>query len=232
MPAAEPLPYADGLLKLSGLLFRPAGQPRAAVAVFPTIKNTTPAVEAKACLLARAGYLACVCDFYGAVPADMEDAYRRSQALTQDPAVYRARLHAALAALRIEAPGLPLAAIGFCMGGQAALELARAGADLVLAASFHGLLETKAPAQLGAVKARVLVCHGDADPLAPRAHVLRFWEEMDRAGANWHFHSYAGVRHSFTNPEPPAGNPALAYDASADRQSWAALLSLLDEVLG
>lgn len=231
MPSAEPLPYADGPTKLSGLMFRPAGPPRAAVAVFPTIKNTTPAVEAKARLLAEAGYLACVCDFYGAMPADMEDAYRRSQALTKDPAVYRARLRAALAALRAVAPDLPLVAIGFCMGGQAALELARDGADLVLATTFHGLLETKAPAQPGAVKARILVCHGDADPLAPREHVHQFWEEMDHAGANWHFHSYAGIRHSFTNPQPPAGNPALAYDASADRQSWAALLSLLDELL-
>lgn len=229
---AEALPYTDGAIALSGLVFRPAGTPRAAVAVFPTIKNTTPAVEAKASALANAGYLACVCDFYGSIPPDMTDAYTRAQALTQDPVRYRARLHAALAAIRAAAPGLPLAAIGFCMGGQAALELARDGADLVLAASFHGLLETRSPAQPGAVKARILVCHGDADPLAPRDHVRAFWEEMDQAGTDWHFHSYAGVRHSFTNPDPPAGNPALAYDASADRQSWAALMSLLDEVLG
>lgn len=232
MPEPEPLAYADRPLTLAGRLFRPAGTPRAAVAVFPTIKNATAAVEAKARLLAEAGYLACVADFYGAIPETMEDAYARAQVLTADPAVYRRRLHAVLIALRAEAPGLPQAAIGFCMGGQAALELARDGADLALAASFHGLLETRAPALPGAVRARILVCHGDADPLAPREHVRAFWEEMDRAGANWHFHSYAGVRHSFTNPDPPAGNPALAYDASADRQSWAALTNLLDEVLG
>lgn len=162
----------------------------------------------------------------------MEEAYRWGQALTQDTLAYRARLRAALSALRAAAPEGPMAAIGFCMGGHAALELARDGADLVLAASFHGLLETMAPAQPSAVRARILVCHGDADPLAPREHVRAFWEEMDHAGANWHLHSYAGVRHSFTNPDPPAGNPALAYDASANRQSWDALLSLLDEILG
>lgn len=232
MSDPEPLPYVDGSQSLSGLLFRPDGQPRAAITVFPTIKNTTAAVESKARLLAAEGYLACVADYYGASPATMEDAYLRSQALARDPITYRTRLHAALVAMHSAAPGLRQAAIGFCMGGQAALELARDGAELVLAASFHGLLETRAPAQPGAVKARILVCHGDADPLAPREHVRAFWEEMDHAGADWHFHSYAGVRHSFTNPEPPAGNPALAYDASADRQSWAALLSLLDEVLG
>jgi dienelactone hydrolase len=119
------------------------------------------------------------------------------------------------------------------MGGQAALELARTGANLKLAASFHGLLDTRLPAAPGAIGARLLVCHGDADPLVPREQVLGFWQEMDRAGANWHFHAYAGVRHGFTDPGSDArGLDAVKYDASADRQSWAALTGLLDEVLG
>lgn len=125
-----------------------------------------------------------------------------------------------------------MTAIGFCMGGQAVLELARDGTDLALVASFHGLLDTQAPAEPGAVRARVLVCHGDADPLVPREHVLAFWKEMDRADANWHFHSYGGVKHGFTNPAPPPASAAVDYDASADRQSWAAMLELLSEVLG
>ena len=56
--------------------------------------------------------------------------------------------------------------------------------------------------------------------------------EMDAARANWHFHSYSRVKHGFTNPAKVEGNPAVAYNASADRQSWAAMLSLFDEVLG
>jgi dienelactone hydrolase len=77
---------------------------------------------------------------------------------------------------------------------------------------------------------RILVCHGDADTLVPRTQVTAFWEEMDSAGADWHFHSYARVGHGFTNPTPQPGNDAVAYDISADRQSWAAMLSLFDEV--
>ena len=64
-----------------------------------------------------------------------------------------------------------------------------------------------------------------------RSQVLAFWEEMDAAQASWHFHSYSGVRHGFTNPHP-TDNPATAYDASADRQSWTAMLELFDEVFG
>jgi dienelactone hydrolase len=129
-----------------------------------------------------------------------------------------------------EAEALPLAAIGFCMGGQAALELARDGAPLGAVVSFHGLLDTGLAAEPGQITARILVCHGDADPMVPRSQVLAFWEEMDAARADWHFHAYSGVRHGFTNPAKVEGNPAVAYDASADRQSWAAMLSLFDEV--
>jgi dienelactone hydrolase len=61
--------------------------------------------------------------------------------------------------------------------------------------------------------------------------VLKLWEELGGAGANWHFHSYSGVKHGFTDPGSDArGMSAIGYDASADRQSWAAMLSLFDEV--
>jgi len=223
--------YADGETALTGLVARPSGPPRAAILVFPTIMNPTPPVEDKALKLAEAGYLALIADFYGRRPAGFDEARTLAAEIRPDPLAYRRRLRAGLKALATlsEANGLPLAAIGFCMGGQAALELARDGAPLEAAVSFHGLLDTGLPAKAGNVTARLLICHGDADPMVPRSQVLAFWEEMDAAKANWHFHSYSGVRHGFTNPAP-TDNPATAYDASADRQSWAAMLELFDEV--
>ena len=225
--------HADGETALTGLVARPSGPPRAAILVFPTIMNPTPPVEDKALKLAEAGYLALIADFYGRRPAGFDEARTLAAEIRPDPLAYRRRLRAGLKALATlsEANGLPLAAIGFCMGGQAALELARDGAPLEAAVSFHGLLDTGLPAKAGNVTARLLVCHGDADPMVPRSQVLAFWEEMDAAKANWHFHSYSGVRHGFTNPAP-TDNPATAYDASADRQSWAAMLELFDEVFG
>lgn len=229
----EPVPYADGDTALTGMLARPAAAPRAAILIFPTIMNPTPAVEAKALKLAEAGYLALIADFYGRRPADFDEARALAAEIRPDPQVYRRRLRAGLKALATlpDAHGLPLVAIGFCMGGQAALELARDGAPLDAVVSFHGLLDTGLPAKPGNITARVLVCHGDADPMVPRSQVLAFWEEMDAAQANWHFHSYSGVRHGFTNTVP-TDNPATAYDASADRQSWAAMLELFNEVFG
>lgn len=232
MSALERIDYIDGQTALTGWLARPAGKPRAAVVVFPTIMNTTVSVEAKALNLAEHGYLALVADFYGEPVADFGHSIKLATALRGDVDRYRARLRAALAALVNLEPELPCTAIGFCMGGQAVLELARENAALSLVASFHGLLDTGRAAPAGAViKPRILICHGDADPLVPRAQVIAFWEEMDAAKADWHFHSYAGVGHGFTNPAPPANGGANSYNASADRQSWAALLGSLDEVL-
>ena len=230
----EPLDYEDGETWLTGLVARPAAKPRAAILVFPTIMNPTPAVESKAEALAAAGYLALIADFYGKRPASFDEARACAAEIRPDPLAYRRRLKAGLRTLATmpEAQGLPLAAIGFCMGGQAALELARDGAPLEAVVSFHGLLDTGLAAEPGKITARILVCHGDADPMVPRSQVLAFWEEMDAAQANWHFHSYSGVKHGFTNPAKVEGNPAVGYDESADRQSWQAMLELFDEVFG
>lgn len=235
MMEVEQIDYADSEVSLTGFLVRPDGPPRAAILILPTIVNGNAAMTRRARTLAAQGYVAMVADFYGVQVRDFDHARELSGPLRSGPETYRQRLRAGLAALTAHEStnGLPIAAIGYCMGGQAALELARDGADIVLAASFHGLLDTSAPATPGTVKARVLVCHGDADPMVPRTQVMAFWEEMDAAGVNWHFHAYSGVKHGFTDPASDTrGMPAIGYDASADRQSWAALLELLDEILG
>jgi dienelactone hydrolase len=235
MSALERVDYDDRGTALTGWLARPAGKPRAAVLVWPNIVNLGPAVERRAQMLADVGYLALIGDLYGEQPTDFAAAMPLAQALRADAVHHRARLLAGLEMLRSlpEAASLPVASIGYCLGGQAVLELARAGADLAAVVSFHGVFDTLRPAQPDAVKARILVCHGDADPMTTREQVLGLWQELDAAGANWHFHSYSGVKHGFTDPGSDArGLPAIGYDASADRQSWAAMLSLFDEVFG
>ena len=229
----ERIVYHDGETALTGWLVRPEATPRAAVLVFPTIANLTAPIERRARMLAESGYLAMIADFYGSNPEDGNAIQDAARTLRASVSAYRRRLRAALDRLRTcpEAAGLPLAAIGFCMGGQAALELARDGADLAAVVSFHGILQTDKPAAPGAITARILICHGDADPLVTRDQVLAFWEQQDANGSNWHFHSYSGVRHGFTDPGSDArGIDAIGYDSSADRQSWAAMHDFFDEI--
>jgi dienelactone hydrolase len=228
--ALEQTFYTHDGTTLTGWLAHPSGVPRAAVIIFPTIANVNEHMQRRARMLADAGYVVMIADFYGVAEGDWQ---ALAKDLRADTAHYRARLAAAVTALhaRPEAAGLPMAAIGYCMGGQAALETARDGQDLAAIVSFHGLLGTARAAEAGVIRARILICHGDADPMVPRSHVVAFWEEMDVAGAHWHFHSYSDVRHGFTDPESDArGLAAIAYNASADRQSWAAMLSFFDEV--
>lgn len=223
--------YRDGHVDLTGLHAAPHGTIRGAVTVFPTFINSTPSVEAKAQLLVEAGFSVLIAGFYGPdCPASPEEAFAAMRILRSDPVAMRTRLRASITKMRQLAPDVPQLAIGFCLGGMAVLEMARDGAELVAVASFHGLLETALPTQ-NTITPRILVCHGDADSLVPRSQVVGFWEEMDAVEADWHFHAYAGVEHGFTNPRTFDGSPNPAYNASADRQSWRAMLEFFDECL-
>jgi dienelactone hydrolase len=125
------------------------------------------------------------------------------------------------------------AAIGFCFGGWAALEMARGGVDLGCVVSFHGGLHSTAPAAPGAIKGPVLVCTGADDPHVPAAQRAAFAEEMTRAGADWRTILYGGAQHGFTDADvDPATLPGSAYHRLADARSWRAMRDLFDEVFG
>ena len=126
MSGFEEVGYEDAGTALTGLVARPSGAPRAAVLVFPTIMNPTPAVESKALDLAENGYLAMIGDFYGKQPENFDHSRVCASEIRETPEQYRQRLRASLRALATleGADSLPIFIIGFCMGGQAALELA------------------------------------------------------------------------------------------------------------
>jgi dienelactone hydrolase len=98
--------------------------------------------------------------------------------------------------------------------------------------SIHGSLATVKPAEPGAVRAKVLACHGALDPHVPLADVVGFAEEMGHAGADWQLIMYGGAMHGFTHEHAtPGAIPGVAYDAPADRRSFAAALAFLAEAL-
>ncbi len=124
-----------------------------------------------------------------------------------------------------------VAAMGYCFGGTMALELARTGANIKGAISFHGALATKAPAKEGTIQASVQVHHGADDPYVPPAEVETFVKEMNTAKADWVMTSYAHAVHAFTEKE--AGNDpskGAAYNEKADKRSWQSALDFLKEV--
>ncbi|MBI3297026.1 MAG: dienelactone hydrolase family protein [Elusimicrobia bacterium] len=185
--------------------------------------------------LAKLGYLAFANDMYGKGKSVKSHAEARAvmAPVRGDRALMRRRAMVAVEVLRKNPLADPAktAAIGYCFGGTTVLELARMGADLKGVASFHGGLDTPTPAQPGAVKAKVLVLHG-ADDGHVNPSVPAFQEELRAAKADWQFVSYGGAVHSFTVKEagddPSKGS---AYNAEADRRSWAAMKAFFEEVL-
>jgi dienelactone hydrolase len=128
-----------------------------------------------------------------------------------------------------ETAGSGLAAVGFCFGGMAALALARSGRPgLAAVVTMHGSLATTVPAAPGAVRARLLICHGAQDPHVPMTDVTGFAVEMTSAGADWQLNVYGSAQHGFTHQHAvPGAQPGVAYDAAADERSFGAARDFL-----
>src|SRR5689334_2600317 len=185
--------------------------------------------------LAEAGYVGFALDMYGKgkVTTHPQEAQAFAAEATKDPAVMAARFNAALEQLKHDphVDSTRIAAIGYCFGGAVVLGMARSGADLAAVVTFHGALATQSPAQPDKVKARVLVLAGGADPFVPPDQVEAFKREMQAAGARYEVVVYQGAKHGFTNPDAAQyGMSQLAYNAEADRESWAAMRKLFREV--
>jgi dienelactone hydrolase len=189
----------------------------------------------RALQLAELGYVAYAMDLFGLAEFDLEQAKAIVAELRADVGQLRGRMTAALGALASHSAVDPdrLAAIGYCFGGAAAIELARTGGPLAAIAGFHaGVIPGTAQDDL-AIRGKVLLCHGADDPAVPPSQIRTFVEGLSKAGVDWQLHLYGGVGHSFTNRDIDAWKlPGFAYDERADRRSWAAMLGLFEEVFG
>jgi dienelactone hydrolase len=186
--------------------------------------------------LARAGFVAFALDMYGdgKVTTHPQDAQGFAAEATKDPAVVAARFNAGREQLEQDphVDSKRIGAIGYCFGGGVVLGMARSGADLGAVATFHGSLGTDHPAEPGKVRTPILVMTGTADPFVPADQVTAFEREMKAAGANVTIIRYPGAKHSFTNPDAAQyGMSQLAYNANADKKSWAAMLSMFRKAL-
>ncbi len=232
----QDIEYRDGSLVLNGFLAYDETQSgkRPGVLITPEAFGLGEHAMERARMIAGLGYVAFAIDPYGnrQLFTNMQEVMAAAGPLMSDPQKLRARARAGLTTLTAQ-PQVDtsrLAAIGFCMGGTTSLELARAGENLRGVVSFHGGLDTAAPAAPGGIKARVLVCHGAEDPMIGPEKVVAFEEEMRKAKADWQVIAYGNTVHSFTNPAADGTlNPGVRYNASSDRRSWAAMRAFLEE---
>ena len=177
--------------------------------------------------LAELGYLAMAVDMYGngKTADNPKDAGNLAGPFYQNTAMAKARFDAALAKIKTyPQAGDKIAAIGYCFGGSMVLNMAKLGDDLAGVVSFHGVLGGNPPADKNLLKAKILVCHGGADPFTPQKDIDIFKKQLDSIKADYTFKVYPDAMHAFTNPAATeAGkkfNLPIAYNAAADSASW------------
>lgn len=211
----------------------------AGVIVSPEWWGRNEYTEQRARELAEHGYAALAIDLYGdkKVTTDAKQAYAWMMQTFEDATTNVTRASAGLAALaqQPEVNADKLAAIGFCFGGKVALDLARSGADLKAVATFHANLSPQTPAQVGQVKAEILVLHGEDDTMVSLDDVAAFKEEMFAAQVDHDVIIFEDAKHGFTNPladeRAKANDVDLGYNPEAEQKSLAEMYTLLEKHL-
>lgn len=190
-------------------------------------------VEKKAIELAEEGYVAMAVDMYGEakVGTSTEENQSLMTPLIEDRDKLKAIINSAVeAGKKIDGvDSSKVAAIGYCFGGLVVLDLARSGTDISGVVSFHGLLMSSDISTDG-IQAKVLVLHGERDPMVPLSMVDDFQKEMTEAEADWQLHSYGNAYHAFTNKEANDPNLGTQYNENADKRSWQSMMNFFAEI--
>ncbi|MCB9497148.1 MAG: dienelactone hydrolase family protein [Fibrobacteria bacterium] len=218
-------------------LARPAGADgfrRPALVLAPEWWGLNEYAKRRARELAGEGYVVLAVDLYGQrrVATDRGEAGSLAKSFYGEPSRFRVALKRAVEQLstRPDVDTTRLGALGFCFGGTAVLEGARAGLPFKAVASFHGSVKPFVPTTQDAVRGKILVLHGGADPNVTMDAVSAFVADAESSRTNYQIEIYSRAVHAFTNPE--AGNDptrGAAYDASAEKASFAAFHVLLEE---
>lgn len=211
---------------------------RPAVLVVPEWWGLTEYAKRRARELSKLGYVALALDVYGdgKLADNPDSAGKYAMPFYQHPEKAKARIDAAIAKLKSlpQVDTANIGAIGYCFGGGILINTARLGdADLKGVVSFHGsLLGT--PARKDLLKTKLLVLHGNADPLV-NPQVAQFKKQMDSIGADYKFIGYDSALHAFTNPDATELGKKfkmpIAYNAAADTASWKEMQTFFGNVL-
>ena len=209
-------------------------QARPTVLLIPTVMGVTDLEIGFGRQLVELGYNALVADLFGKHlrGADRDTMFGEMKRLREDRAALRRRMQSVLAVAQDleEVNADQIVVAGYCFGGQCALDLARSGADIAAAVSFHGLFDPPGlPPEK--IKAKVVAFHGWDDPMVPPEKVVALGQELTEAGADWQIHAYGHVGHGFTNPHASQLQiDGVAYNALAAERSWTSFIDLLEEL--
>ena len=229
----ETVNYQATDIELEGYVAYPDEEKAPLVLIVHTWAGKDDFVHEKAEDLAALGYVGFAVDMYGngKVGSNTEENQSLMAPLLSDRNVLKDRITSALNFGK-SLPGVDpnkVAAIGYCLGGLVVLDLARSGENFQGLVSFHGLLMGSDISEKG-IQAKILVLHGERDPMVPLDMVNAFQKEMTKAGADWQLHSYGGTYHAFTKPGANDPNLGTQYNKSAAERSWKSMQNFFEEI--
>ena len=207
--------YKSGDETVQGVLYTPAGKgPFPGLIVIHEWWGLNDWVKEQASKLADQGYAALAVDLYrGKVATTPDEAHQIMRGVPEDRA--KRDLHAAFEFLASQ-PTVKkdrIGAIGWCMGGGYALDVALQEPSLAADVINYGHLATD-PDALKKINAPILGLFGAQDKGIPPEDVRKFGEALDHQGKKIEVKIYDDAGHAFENPNNKDGyRPADAADA-------------------
>ncbi len=227
----KPVEYFDGKQKCVGYIAwdESVVSKRPCVLIGHAWGGRDSHAEHKAIQMAAMGYVGFALDVYGdhKLPENDDAKMATMMPFIEDRKALLSRLKAGMsAAAKLEQVDADnMAMMGYCFGGLCALDMARSGADLKAAISFHGLLGAPDLPPKN-IKAKILVAHGWDDNMVAPEDVLTLQKELAGKKCDYQVLAFGNTDHAFTVEDGPL------YNADSARRSWQAAAALLDETFG
>lgn len=219
--------YKSGDETVQGILYTPSGKgPFPGLVVIHEYWGLNDWVKEQASKLADQGYVALAVDLYrGKVATTPDLAHELMRGVPEDRA--KRDLHAAVEFLKSQ-PNVRkdrIGAIGWCMGGGYALDVALQEPDLAAVVINYGHLATD-PEALKKINAPILGLFGGQDRGIPPEDVKKFEQTLKQLGKKVEIKIYPDAGHAFENPNNKDGyRPTDAADA------WNRTVKFLAETL-
>jgi carboxymethylenebutenolidase len=208
--------YASGDETVQGVLYTPAGKgPFPALVVIHEYWGLNDWVKEQASKLADQGYVSLAVDLYrGKVATTPDMAHELMRGVPEDLA--KRDLHAAVEFLKSQ-PNVKkdrIGAIGWCMGGGYALDLALQEPDLAALVINYGHLATD-PEALKKINAPILGIFGGRDRGITPDDVHKFEQQLKQLGKKVEVKIYDDAGHAFENSNNKDG-----YRAADAADAW------------
>lgn len=178
----------------------------------------------RAAMLNELGYNVFAADLFGKGirPTEVKDKKQHTGELYKDREKLRALMQGSLDyAASLGGNSDNTVVMGYCFGGAAVLESARAGMNAKGFVTFHGGLGTPEGQSYTMTKAPILVLHGTADTAIPMSQFASLAEELEQSNVKHEMVTYSGAPHAFT----VFGSPR--YREDADTKSWSSFTNFL-----